>query len=139
MPDQKETTILVVDDESSMRLMLQDVLRFHGFTVLTAPDAEYARQLAQSYKGPIQLVIADIKMPRASGLDLITDLLSQKPEIRALLISGYVDTQSPKTMFGIPFLAKPFSADQLLTAIREVLGGGPPVLSLGDDLRKRQL
>ncbi len=138
MPDPKETTVLVVDDEPAMRLMLQDILEFHEFTVLTAPDAEYARQLARSFKGPIHLVIADIKMPHASGLDLITDLLSEKAGIRALLISGYLDAQSQKTMFGIPFLAKPFTADGLLTAIQQVLATTPPVLSLADDPRKRQ-
>ena len=74
-----------------MRNLVRDTLRREGYKVLDAPNAAEARRIAAAYKGPIHLLIADVVMPKEGGRDLATSLVSRRPAIKVLFMSGYTD------------------------------------------------
>src|SRR4029077_21271734 len=82
-------TILVVEDEITVRSLLVDILEAKGYKVLSAEGAEQALFLADSHDGPIHLVVTDIVMPNMSGSELAAELLRQRPDTRIIFISGY--------------------------------------------------
>lgn len=116
-------TILVVEDEDSLRAMVYDVLRGVGYHVITAASgAEALQTLGRAPK--IHLVITDVVMPEMDGVTLSRQLAQVLPEVPVLFISGYTDDQLAHRGILLPevhFLAKPFNADQLLWAVRNLL------------------
>jgi two-component system cell cycle sensor histidine kinase/response regulator CckA len=118
-------TILVVDDDDPVRVMLARLLRTHGFTVLQAAHAAEARVILESE--PVDLVISDIVMPGESGIELRRAVLEQRPDLPFILISGYsaegpaeFAARTPRTIF----VQKPFAADQFLRLVEATLGTG---------------
>lgn len=117
-------TILVVEDEKSVRHLVMRILRNAGYTVLEARGGGEALLLCEKHDGPIALVISDVVMPRMSGRELVERLKSTRPEMKALFMSGYTD--DAVTRHGIvenqtPFLQKPFSATDILRKVRAIL------------------
>ena len=84
-------TILVVEDDATVRHMVAKVLRGYGYTVLSAPDADTAAHLAELYPGVIQLLVTNVVMPRVSGPELALQLTAARPELRVLYVTGYTD------------------------------------------------
>jgi len=113
------TLLLVEDDPEVLRLMAK-VLQIHGFTVLSTSDPEQARELFESHREAIDLLVTDMVMPNLSGPLLAKLLLQERPELPVLFISGYGQVTF-KTDFtcGVTgeFLAKPFSPGELLQAV----------------------
>ena len=93
--------------------------------VLEATNGEEALRVANRYdRGSVQLLLSDLVMPRMGGRELADRLLSQAPEIKVLLMSGYPNDASPKrgeSDITIPFLRKPFTPDEVAQRVREVL------------------
>lgn len=117
-------TILVVDDDDPVRVMLARLLRTQGYTVLQAGQANEARNLLDTRRP--DLIISDIVMPGESGIDLRRDVLERWPELPVILISGYsaegpaeFASRTPNTTF----VQKPFAADQFLALVEQTLTG----------------
>jgi two-component system, cell cycle sensor histidine kinase and response regulator CckA len=115
-------TILVVDDEPGIRMFVSQILEQNGFSVLTAPDGADAISISQSHQGEIGLVITDVRMPNVDGLTLAQALLEEDPNMPVLFMSSHYDASLMDQFEGSEFLAKPFSVDRLLEAVRTMLG-----------------
>ena len=118
-------TILLVDDESVIRRLTRRALESDGYTVLEADRAEEAIRLSRTHKGPIDLLITDLVMPRVDGFVLSKRLAKLRPDMKRLWISGYAN-RSPAVKqdlqaTDIPFLAKPYTPSDLLRKVRDVL------------------
>ncbi len=111
-------TLLVVDDERVIRMLLLHVLRREGYRVLTAESAEEAIQLAARHEGPIQLLITDMELPGMSGPDLA---LSLTPAVKVLFMSGSWPDGHPSLPPSAAFLRKPATINALLSAVRRLL------------------
>jgi CheY-like chemotaxis protein len=122
-PELKET-ILLVDDEQSVRAIVLKILRRAHYNVLEAENGEAALRIAEAHPGKIDLVITDMFMPGLRGREVVERLAPLRPGLRALFISGYAD-QDART--GVPsganFLNKPFSGQELASAVEKVLKG----------------
>ena len=117
-------TVLLVEDEPSVRKLSQMVLEKHGYTVVEAANAEEALGLAQTREGPIHLILTDVVMPKMGGADLATRVLALRPEIRVLYMSGYTDDAIVRQGLiteGRHFLQKPFTPAVLAKRVRDVL------------------
>lgn len=122
---QHAATILVVDDEDTVRSLVRTMLWRAGFTVLEAPGAEEALLVASEHTGSIDLLLSDILMPGTNGYALADALTAAHPESRVLLMSGYRDkVLSESTGRGsshAPLLRKPFTQYALVSKIEELL------------------
>jgi two-component system cell cycle sensor histidine kinase/response regulator CckA len=116
-------TILVVDDEAPVRVLLADALRRLGYHVLTAEDAKSALILLREHPGRIHLLLTDLVMPGKSGRDLAREAQQLNPRLPVLMMSGYPDrsitseSQIPRSAF----LQKPFALDVLALRVRQML------------------
>ena len=120
-------TILLVEDDEMVRTLVRETLEREGYKLLDAAEPLDARQKAESYKGPIQLLITDVVMPKIGGRELAQQIVGQRPETKVLYMSGYTDTaitQSGLEQSSIAFLQKPFTPAALTQKVREVLEGG---------------
>ena len=115
-------TILVVEDEASLRNSIKRILIRHGYTVLEARHGADALQVIAETKRPIDLVMTDLMMPGMSGRELIPELQALSRPPRVLVMSGERavvrrDSLPP----GTGFLNKPFMMEELLQTVRAVL------------------
>jgi len=119
-------TILLVEDEVLVRVLVRDVLTGHGYSVLEAKDGADAMGIAVSHRGPIHLMIADVVMPNMGGPEVAVSLAPLLHDMKVLFMSGYTDeaiAQRGILRPGTSFLQKPFRLDSLLRKVREVLDG----------------
>jgi signal transduction histidine kinase/DNA-binding response OmpR family regulator len=117
-------TLLLVEDEASVREFTRDILIAQGYQVLSAVDGEEALQVAKAHEGPIHLLVTDVVMPRMSGRALANLLEPSRPEMRVLFVSGYTDDAVVRhgvLAEGIEFLSKPFGMEALALKVRAVL------------------
>jgi two-component system, cell cycle sensor histidine kinase and response regulator CckA len=117
-------TVLVVEDEESVKTLACRILRGRGYTVLDAPNGKEALRIAANYAGEIHLVLTDVVMPGMSGKDLVSELQSIRPDIKALYVSGYADNaivHHGRLDPGVAFLQKPFAVEGLARKVREVM------------------
>jgi two-component system cell cycle sensor histidine kinase/response regulator CckA len=114
-PDQ--TVVLIAEDEVLIRNIVRTALEQEGYFVLAACDGEEALAISRAYAGLIHMLLSDIKMPRMDGLELRKQILSERPGIKILLMSGLTDPQIEKT----PLLRKPFVPSLLLDATRRLI------------------
>jgi PAS domain S-box-containing protein len=124
-PARGNETILIVEDEASVRRLAVLGLRSLGYTVLEAANAAEALRIAATEHG-IALVVSDVIMPGIRGPELATRLRSLRPKARVLLTSGHTDApQGFRDADGnpIPFVSKPFTPDRLAHKVRAVLDG----------------
>jgi two-component system, cell cycle sensor histidine kinase and response regulator CckA len=120
-------TVLLVEDEPSVRVILGRVLREQGYLVLEAPHGRTALELAADLRTRIDLVVADVVMPELGGRELAARLTELRPGLPILFTSGY--TGHDVVERGLierdwPFLAKPVAPDALARKVRELLDGG---------------
>ena len=115
-------TILVVEDDASVRTLVIRVLRRRGFAVLEAEDGREALDVIRGGAGRIDLLISDVMLPAISAPRLIEQVRKHAPDLPILLISGYSAEDVPAEP-GTPYLAKPFTPAQLVRRVREVLDG----------------
>jgi PAS domain S-box-containing protein len=117
-------TILVAEDEEEVRNLAVSVLRSCGYHVLAAEDGPEAIQISEQHPQPIHLLIADVVMPQLGGRELAECLQRQRPALRVMYMSGYVDrdiTHYSKSTPGTIFMAKPFTIEDLTQKVRTVL------------------
>ena len=123
-----KATILVVDDEVSLRQVLVRQLRSEGYNVVEAGYGLEALAVARSSAEPIDLVLSDIVMPGMIGTELAQRLLAEHPGIRVVLMSAH--TLDPVTASGdrvanVPVLAKPFQGQRMLALVELTLNTTP--------------
>jgi PAS domain S-box-containing protein len=117
-------TILLVEDDANLRSLVARVLMRSGYTVYVAGGGEEAVAIASDPEMVIDAVITDVVMPGMNGRELVEQLAILRPEMGALLMSGYTDDDVLRR--GVlqgetTFLQKPFTPEQLARKVREVL------------------
>jgi CheY-like chemotaxis protein len=120
-----EETILLVEDEPSVRDLASIILRSYGYNVLVADSGEAADAVSLEFTRKIDLLITDVIMPGLTGPQTIQRLRVKRPGLRVLFTSGYTDSELARTALTTDggFLQKPFSPERLAHKVREMLDG----------------
>jgi CheY-like chemotaxis protein len=120
-------TILVVEDEETVRNLARRILGRAGYTVLAAASGSEALLVCERHPGAVHLMLTDIVMPQMNGKDLAERLVKLYPTLRVVYMSGYTDDAIGRVLDpGTHFIAKPFNAADLTRMVREVLDETPP-------------
>jgi CheY-like chemotaxis protein len=131
-----EGTLLLVEDDASVRDVAMRLLELAGYRVLVAQSGEEALELAAT-AGAIDLLLTDVVMPGLSGRELADALTQVRPGLKVLYMSGYTEdavVQRGVLAGEVALLQKPFTKDGLLAAIRTVLF---PLAPQGERVRER--
>ncbi|MEO8634556.1 MAG: ATP-binding protein [Gemmatimonadales bacterium] len=119
-------TILLVEDESSVRQLVRRVLQRDGYRVLEAANGAEALLIAARHTGQIHLLLTDVVMPELSGPELVERLTPLEPGLRVVFMSGYSEQGVPLEGLIGPrraFLPKPFPSRELLRTVRSAMAG----------------
>lgn len=139
---EESETLLIVDDDPALRAAIRRILEAKGFRVLEAADGNEAGELASHHEGPIDLVLCDLVMPGLGGREAAERVRTAKPQARVVFTSGYpLEHSSTNDGEPVEFVAKPFTPDELVSAVKKCLEaprqGKPlpaqPVVLLVDD------
>ena len=123
-------TVLVVEDEEPVRRLVHEVLRRRGYHVLVARHPGEALMVCEQYKGNIDLLLTDVMMPQMNGRELAERLGADRPHMKILYMSGYIDHAAlPRGAFGsaASFLQKPITPDLLSRKVRGMLDSTSPL------------
>lgn len=115
-------TILVVDDESVVRGLVDKILTARGYTVLPAAGPEDALRLIDAHE--VDAIVTDVVMPAMTGPELVEEIRRHRPHIRALFTSGYpVESLADHGVSedGVAFVQKPFTTQELTSRLRQLL------------------
>jgi two-component system NtrC family response regulator len=118
----EQKTVLLVDDDESLRRVVEYNLREDGYQVLTAADGRTGLQRFQ--ESSVDLVVTDVRMPEMTGFELLTQLKSMQPDLPVIVLTahGTIDAAVEAMKAGaFDYLTKPFSRDQLQAAVRKAL------------------
>jgi two-component system, cell cycle sensor histidine kinase and response regulator CckA len=116
-------TILLVEDEEALRELTRSLLADQGYNVLEAARPERAVEIAKQYKDTIHLLLTDMVMPGMNGRVLADTLASVRPDMKVVFMSGYTGfNHAALTDAKVTLLSKPFTKDNLLSKLHEVLG-----------------
>jgi len=123
-----QETILLVEDDDTLRQLIARGLKKYGYTVLKAGNGGEALLLCEKEDSPIHLLLTDVVMPQMSGRELAERLAALHPDMKILFMSGYTENAMLsngvlKSKMG--FLQKPFKVNKLVRKIREILGSSP--------------
>ncbi|MES2306881.1 MAG: ATP-binding protein [Gemmatimonadota bacterium] len=119
-------TILLVDDQEELRRTGSRVLRRYGYTVLEATNGAEALAIWRERRSEIALVLTDYIMPEMHGLNLVRELRAIDPRVCVALSSGHADVMDAagnESSTAVPMIAKPWSLEELVTGVRDVLDG----------------
>ncbi len=117
-------TVLIVEDDDSLRKLAQKALKQYGYRVLEAENGEDALRVSEAHDGSIDLLITDVVMPKMSGKETAEQLQPLYPHMKVIYMSGYTDNaivHHGVLKQGLNFLEKPFSPESLAHNVREVL------------------
>jgi len=116
-------TILLVEDEDAVRVIVSAVLRRQGYNVLEASNPRGAWEIFEKHSGEIDLLLTDVVMPEMNGPALAQRVITVRPDLRILFISGYADMTTPPESHNpnVSFLSKPFQASVLIERVRQML------------------
>jgi two-component system, cell cycle sensor histidine kinase and response regulator CckA len=129
LPAKGWETILLVEDESSLRDIAREILEEQGYRVIDADGPEKAIEIARLAVEPIHLVVTDVVMPGMNGRTLAQELMAARPDLKVLYMSGYTDdviAHSGVLESGTLLIEKPFTALALTERVREALGQAAP-------------
>ncbi|NBF03034.1 response regulator [Pseudomonas sp. Fl5BN2] len=119
MPD-SASTILVVEDDAIVRMLIVDVLEELEFSVLEADGSDTALKLLEEHGQHIDLLMTDVGLPGMNGRELAERARQLLPQLPVLFASGYAE--SIEVPSGMSVIGKPFSIDQLRDKVRSILG-----------------
>jgi CheY-like chemotaxis protein len=120
-------TLLLAEDDPAVRGFMSSVLEQGGHQVLLAENGRRALEICKSHVGPIQALITDVVMPETNGRELAERARVLRPDLKVLMVSGYVDRGIRPGAEDAPacaFLEKPFTAESLLAAVEGVCAVG---------------
>jgi len=119
-------TVLVVDDEEAVRLLAIRMLTWSGYQAIEARHGREALAAIEQHTGPVHLVLTDIKMPGMNGRELGRFVEERWPGVPILYMSGFASEVFRGGLLerGAPFLAKPFTQEDLVAKVRSLLNGG---------------
>jgi two-component system, cell cycle sensor histidine kinase and response regulator CckA len=118
------STILLVEDETSLRKLARTTLENAGYRVLEAPDAPHAIEISANASSSVDLLLTDVIMPGMSGGDLAKKLSRERPQMPVLFMSGYTDgaiEMQGNLKPGLVVLRKPFTRDTLLRTVEDAM------------------
>lgn len=122
-------TILLVEDDTGVRALVQQILELQGYRVLAAAHAAQAEAILDEFPGHLDLLLTDVVMPEKSGPELAQELELRLPGLKILFMSGYTDSHNGVRMVTerkAAFIAKPFTPEVLARRVRDVLGSKAP-------------
>ncbi len=125
MPEIAQRSVLVVDDEPGVRKMLISFLELNGFRCAEAGSGEEA--LAQARTGAFDLIIMDIRMPGVSGMDVLRQIKSERPDQPIVMVTGASEVEFAVEAFRLgaqDYLIKPFSLEEMLIKVHEAMSKG---------------
>jgi two-component system, cell cycle sensor histidine kinase and response regulator CckA len=117
-------TVLIVEDDDSLRKLAKRSLQPHGYRILAAENGEDALRVSKENEGPIDLLITDVVMPKMGGKEVAERLQPLYPNMKVIYMSGYTDgtiVNHGVLAPGLNFFEKPFSPEGLARKVREVL------------------
>jgi CheY-like chemotaxis protein len=117
-PTGRQETILLVEDEPAVRQLFAQALIRAGYQVLEARNGQEAMKVYEQHGDTIDLLLTDMRMPFMGGAELAEHLRARRGTLKMICVSGYPASGNELTS---DFLAKPFSRDDLLAKVREVL------------------
>jgi len=123
-PQGGSETLLLVEDEDSVRASVRRLLEWHGYRVIEAGNGSEALRIYEDDPEAIDLVLTDLAMPEMGGHELVAQLRAQNPALRVVFMSGYAETtiaNNGAMPAGTGFVEKPFTVDALMHQLREVL------------------
>jgi DNA-binding NtrC family response regulator len=119
----RQNVVLVVDDEPTIVRMATTALALGGYRAIVAENGVAGLECYRSAADGICLVLADVIMPMLNGIDMVQQIVEDRPETKVLLMSGYsddvIDQQARKKF---PFIRKPFLPEDLIRKIHSILG-----------------
>jgi two-component system cell cycle sensor histidine kinase/response regulator CckA len=121
-------TVLLVEDSEPLRVLIKEILKDSGYTVLEAENGKEALEIAHNSGGPIDLLLTDVVMPEMGGEQLAEQSLRVRPVMKVLYMSGYPNVgivQSGILAAGVALLEKPFTRKILTRRVRQVLDEKP--------------
>jgi len=121
-------TILITEDEDSVRDMARRSLQHYGYTVLEATNGWDAIRQVENHAGAIDLLVTDTVMPHMGGTELAQRIRTTHPKVKVLYTSGYTDDSVVRNSMltsGVPFLQKPFGPKKLALKVHEILTALP--------------
>jgi CheY-like chemotaxis protein len=127
VPTGGREVVLVVEDSSLLRPLVERVLRKHGYTVLVTDSAEQALDVAASNVDSIDLLLTDVVLPGLNGRELAEALQSNFPDMKVLYTSGYPADMVVRQGIeegSVAFIEKPYAPSDLVNMVRETLQGG---------------
>lgn len=127
-------TILLVEDEEAVRGLILSSLQRHGYHVLAAQDGPEALRIATAHQGALDLILTDVVMPDLSGPELAKQVHAAYPQAKLLFMSGYTDDAVVRHGLNeaeMAFIQKPFSPENLVQKVRQVLDERVPAAPLG--------
>jgi len=117
-------TVLLVEDDAGVRKWIHEELEKLGYNLLQAGDGADALVIAELHRGPIDIVVTDVVMPRVDGPELVKALVTLRPDVKVLYISGYPEAflrKSTRQPTDDNYLQKPFDMSTLIARITELL------------------
>lgn len=111
-------TLLVIDDDGRIRLLIEQLLRRHGYRILCAADGREGLELFQQHR--VDLVLLDLSMPGLPGEQVLEQLIAQAPDTKVIMITGFT-TEEESLSAARAILYKPFALEDLVQQVRTVL------------------
>jgi len=112
-------TILLVDDDSSVRRLAASMLEMHGYTVIEAESGQQGLDSFTQHHEEVRLILSDVVMPQMTGTDMIQRIRNIDPSMPVMLMTGYAsDIEVPEA---VPVLSKPFTLESLLHTVESCL------------------
>jgi len=121
--------ILIAEDEVMVRNVVRHMMEADGHQVLAAADGQEALELSRQYSGTIDLLITDIVMPRLDGLELVRQILRERPNLRVLVMTGRPSPEDLLQGLNFPVVRKPFLPVNFRAKVRDILDGPAPEYS----------
>lgn len=129
-PARGNETILLVEDEVTLRGLVKQYLQNQGYTILEATDGASAIRISTDYRNPIHLLLTDVIMPGMNGREVASRVSAGRPETKVLYVSGYTENAIGHNGLleeGVTLLQKPFTLPTLKAKVREMLDQLPPL------------